>query len=370
MLLMITFFHRKNVIISARIYFIDAMGFMALGLFSSLLIGSILNTIGIKFGISIFSDTLWPLAKQMLGPSIGVAVAFSLKSPPLVLFSCITAGAAGAQMGGPVGAFIATIVAAECGKLVSGETQIDILVTPAVTVTTGVIVGNVIGPPVALFMSALGNLIMYTTELQPFFMGMAVAVLMGMTLTLPISSAAIAIMLSLNGLAAGAATVGCATQMIGFAVISFRENRWAGMFALGLGTSMLQMPNIIKNYKIWLPVIITSAILGPIATSIFSMKNSALGAGMGTSGLVGQIQTLISMQAIGHSTTEIYLLIMLLHIILPAALSLGLAEFMRYIGWIKLEDLKLDLKSVHQHTPNLTANKNTMESGLLTKNDV
>lgn len=346
------FLHRKNVIISARTYFIDAMGFMALGLFSSLLIGSILNTIGIKFGISIFSDTLWPLAKQMLGPAIGVAVAFSLKSPPLVLFSSITAGAAGAQMGGPVGAFIATIVAAECGKLVSGETQIDILVTPAVTVTTGVIVGNIIGPPVALMMTNLGELIMYTTELQPFFMGMAVAVLMGMTLTLPISSAAIAIMLSINGLAAGAATVGCATQMIGFAVISFRENRWAGIFALGLGTSMLQIPNIIKNYKIWLPVILTSAILGPIATSVFAMENSSLGAGMGTSGFVGQIQTVISMDQVGRSTTEIYLLIISMHIILPGILSLGFAELMRHIGWIKLGDLKLDLKSVHKHTQN------------------
>ncbi|RWX52839.1 PTS transporter subunit IIC [Photobacterium chitinilyticum] len=339
------FLHRKNIDFSARTYFVHAMSYMALGLFSSLLIGSILNTLGMKLGIPLFSETLWPIAKQMTGPAIGVAIAYALKAPPLVLFSATTAGAAGAALGGPVGAYIASVAATECGKLVANETKIDILLTPAVTVVVGVTVGTLVGPQVGALMTALGDLIMYSTQLQPLLMGMVVAVLMGMALTLPISSAAIAIMLSLNGLAAGAATVGCCAQMVGFAVMSFRENRWAGVVAQGLGTSMLQMPNIVKNHKIWLPPILASAILGPIATLVFTLENTPLGAGMGTSGFVGQIQSFIALDAAGWSSGEIYTAVILMHLILPAVVTLIIAEFMRKMGWIKPGDLTLNLTS-------------------------
>ncbi|MEJ2765010.1 PTS sugar transporter subunit IIC [Photobacterium sp. MCCC 1A19761] len=339
------FLRRKQIDISARTYLVQAMSFMALGLFSSLLIGSILNTLGTKFGIPLFSETLWPIARQMTGPAIGVAVAYALKAPPLVLFSATTAGAAGAALGGPVGAFIATVAATECGKLVANETKVDILLTPAVTVIVGVGVGTLVGPSVAALMTAVGDLIMSATQLQPLLMGAVVAVLMGMALTLPISSAAIAIMLSLNGLAAGAATVGCCAQMVGFAVMSFRENRWGGVVAQGLGTSMLQMPNIINNYKIWLPPIMASAILGPIATVMFAMENTPLGAGMGTAGLVGQIQSFIALDGAGWQSLDIYGAILLLHFILPALLTWGIAEVMRKAGWIKPGDLTLHLNS-------------------------
>lgn len=339
------FLQRKNIDFSARTYFVHAMSYMALGLFSSLLIGSILNTLGMKLGIPLFSETLWPIAKQMTGPAIGVAIAYALKAPPLVLFSATTAGAAGAALGGPVGAYIASVAATECGKLVANETKIDILLTPAVTVVVGVIVGTLVGPQVGALMTALGDLIMYATQLQPLLMGMIVAVLMGMALTLPISSAAIAIMLSLNGLAAGAATVGCCAQMVGFAVMSFRENRWAGVVAQGLGTSMLQMPNIVKNHKVWYPPILASAILGPIATLVFAMENTPLGAGMGTSGFVGQIQSFIALDAAGWSSGEIYIAVLMMHLILPAVITLVIAEVMRKAGWIKPGDLTLNLTS-------------------------
>ena len=339
------FLSRKNINFSARTYFIHAMSFMALGLFSSLLIGSILNTLGSKLGIPLFSETLWPIAKQMTGPAIGVAIAYALKAPPLVLFSATTAGAAGAALGGPVGAYIASVAATECGKLVANETKVDILVTPAVTVIVGVAVGSLVGPHVGAMMSGLGDIIMYATQLQPLLMGIIVSVLMGMALTLPISSAAIAIMLSLNGLAAGAATVGCCAQMVGFAVMGFRENRWAGVVAQGLGTSMLQMPNIIKNHKIWLPPIITSAVLGPVATLVFAMENTPLGAGMGTSGFVGQIQSFVALDAAGWQSSEIYITVLLMHLVLPALITFVIAEIMRKAGWIKPGDLTLNLIS-------------------------
>ncbi|MGF1688160.1 PTS sugar transporter subunit IIC [Photobacterium japonica] len=339
----VAFVKRKNVTLSPRVYFIHAMSYMALGLFSSLLMGSILNTLGMKLGIPLFTDTLWPLAKQMTGPAIGVAVAYALQAPALVMFSVTTVGAAGAALGGPVGAFVAALIATECGKLVANETKVDILVTPAVTVIIGVAVGTFIGPYIGNAMTSLGDVIMYATQLHPFWMGMVVAVLMGMALTLPISSAAIAIMLSLNGLAAGAATVGCCVQMVGFAVMSFRENRWAGLVAQGLGTSMLQMPNILKNRKIWLPTIITSAILGPVSTVVFAMENTPLGAGMGTSGLVGQIQTFVALDAAGWSTSSMYTAMLMMHFVLPALLTLFFAEMMRKAGWIKPGDLVLNL---------------------------
>jgi uncharacterized membrane protein len=337
------FLKRKNIEFSVKRYLIDALSFMALGLFSSLIIGSILNQIGIKFGISFLSETIWPIARQMTGPAIGVAVACGLQAPPLVMFSSAITGAAGAALGGPVGAFVAAVAGAEFGKAVSKETKVDIIVTPATTIIVGCLLGSLVGPGVSAFMTGFGNLIMYATELNPIPMGILVSILMGIALTLPISSAAIGIMLGLSGLAAGAATVGCAAQMVGFAVISYRENGIGGVFAQGLGTSMLQVPNIVKNWKIWIPSILTSAILGPIATTILKMENTPIGSGMGTSGLVGQFGTVSAMEAAGKGGASMYIMILVFQIILPALMTLAIAEFMRKKEWIKEGDLKLDM---------------------------
>ncbi|WP_372714123.1 PTS transporter subunit IIC [Ilyobacter sp.] len=337
------FLKRKNIEFSVKRYLIDALSFMALGLFSSLIIGSILNQIGIKFGISFLSETIWPIARQMTGPAIGVAVACGLQAPPLVMFSSAITGAAGAALGGPVGAFVAAVAGAEFGKAVSKETKVDIIVTPATTIIVGCLLGSLVGPGVSAFMTGFGNLIMYATELNPIPMGILVSTLMGIALTLPISSAAIGIMLGLSGLAAGAATVGCAAQMVGFAVISYRENGIGGVFAQGLGTSMLQVPNIVKNWKIWIPSILTSAILGPIATTVLKMENTPIGSGMGTSGLVGQFGTVSAMEAAGRGGASMYIMILVFQIILPALMTLAIAEFMRKKEWIKEGDLKLDL---------------------------
>ncbi|HHT51034.1 MAG TPA: PTS sugar transporter subunit IIC [Eubacteriaceae bacterium] len=337
------FLKRKNIVFSAQRYFIEALSYMALGLFSSLIIGTILNTIGGKLGITFFTDTIWPIAQAMTGPAIAVAVSYGLQSPPLVIFASVLTGAAGAELGGPVGAFLAAVFGAEFGKLVYKETKIDIIVTPATTIIVGVLVGKFVGPAVSTFMNEFGRMIIYATQLQPIPMGILISVLMGMALTLPISSAAIAIMLGLSGLAGGAATVGCSAQMIGFAVMSYRENGMSGLFAQGLGTSMLQMPNIIKNPRIWIPPTLTSAILGPLSTYIFKMENIPIGSGMGTSGFVGQFGTITAMEAIGRGGITLYLNILLLHFILPAVLTLLIAKFMRKRGWIKEGDLKLDL---------------------------
>ena len=237
----------KNIEISVQRYLIDALSFMASGLFASLLIGTIFNTIGQNLHISLFTDVINPLAKQVTGPAIAVAIAYGLQAPPLVMFSCALVGACGNELGGPVGAFVATIFACEFGKLVSKETKIDILVTPAVTILVGVLVGEAIGPAVSAFMTGFGNVIMSATEMQPLLMGVIVSVLVGIALTLPISSAAICMMLGLSGLAGGAATVGCCCQMVGFAVMSYRENGVGGLFAQGLGTSMLQEPLLIQK---------------------------------------------------------------------------------------------------------------------------
>lgn len=293
------FLKDKNIEFSVQRYLIDALSYMALGLFSSLLIGTIFSTIGDKFGITLFTDIISPVAKQVTGPAIAVAIAYGLQAPPLVMFSCALVGACGNELGGPVGAFIATILAVECGKVVSKETKIDILITPAVTILIGVLAALFTGSAVSTFMNSFGNLIMKSTEMQPILMGSLVSVLVGIALTLPISSAAICIMLNLSGLAGGAATVGCCCQMIGFAVMSYKENGIGGLFAQGLGTSMLQMPNIIKNWKIWIPPTLTSAILGPLSTTIFKLENIPIGAGMGTSGLVGQFGTITAMEAVG-----------------------------------------------------------------------
>lgn len=333
-----SFLKRKNIELSLKRYGVEALGAMALGLFASLIVGLILKVIGDKTGV-IFLVDFGKKAMAMMGPAIGVAVAFGLKSPPLVLFASTITGMAGAELGGPVGSFVATVIGAEFGKLVSKETKLDIIVTPAVTIILGVAAGILVGPPLATFMEWLGQVIMNATELAPIFMGILVSVMMGIILTLPISSAALGLMLSLGGLAAGAATVGCATQMVGFAVASYRENGWGGLVSQGLGTSMLQIPNIVKNPLIWIPPILASAIIGPLATTILPMENIPIGSGMGTAGLVGQFATIETMGLTGGVIFKV----ILLHFILPAILTLAISEFMRKKGWIKAGDMKLDI---------------------------
>ncbi len=331
------FLKRKDINISLRVYFIDAMGAMAYGLFTSLLIGTIFSTLGNELGIPFFIE-LADFAKDATGAALGISIAWALKSPKLVLFSSAAVGLAGNALGGPVGAFIATIIAAELGKLVYGETKVDIIVTPAVCIVSGVAVAMLAGPAVSALMTAFGSLIMTATSMQPIIMGIIVSALMGIALTLPISSAAICIMLNLGGIAAGAATAGCCAQMIGFAVMSFKENRWGGLIAQGLGTSMLQMPNIIKNPRIWIPPTLASMITGPIATSVFGLKNIPVGAGMGTCGLVGPFGIISAMPEGGAS---MWIGIALVCFILPAVLTLLFSTVLRRIGWIKEGDLKL-----------------------------
>lgn len=337
------FLKRKNVEISAKRYLITALSYMTYGLFASLIIGSILNQIGLKLDIPLLSETIWPAARAMTGPAIAVAVAFGLEAPPLVIFASTITGSIGGALGGPVGAFLAGVVGIELGKMVSKETKIDILVTPSVTIITGSIIGTWIGPYIDSMMTGFGQMIVSATELHTLPMSIIVSVLMGMALTLPISSAAIGIMLGLNGLAAGAATAGCAAQMIGFAVISFKENRWSGLFSQGLGTSMLQMPNIVRNYRIWIPSILASAILGPIATMLFKLENTAIGSGMGTSGFVGQFGTIEAMEQLGYSGVNIWGPIVIVHFILPAVLALVFSSILKKFNWIKDGDLSLEL---------------------------
>ena len=332
------FLKQKNVNLAVRTYLIDAMGAMAFGLFASLLIGTIFATLGEKTNIQIF-NVISEYAKSATGAALGVSIAYALHAPQLVLFSAATVGIAGNALGGPVGAFVATIVATELGKIVSKETRVDILVTPGVTIISGVLMAQFVGPGVSAFMSAFGNLVKTATEMQPFFMGILVSALIGLALTLPISSAAICIMLGLDGLAGGAATAGCCAQMIGFAILSFRENGIGGLFAQGLGTSMLQMGNIVKNPKIWIAPTLASMVTGPIATILFRMENISTGAGMGTCGLVGPIGVYTAMDG----GTQMWLGILLVCFILPAVLSFLFGEILRKINWIKDGDLKLDL---------------------------
>lgn len=337
------FLKKKDIEFSAQRYLIDALKFMAFGLFGTLLMGSILNQIGILLHMPFLNETIWPAAQAMTGPAIAVAVAFGLNAPPLVLFSITVAGFLGNAQGGPAGALIAAVIGAEFGKAVSGETKIDILVTPFVTMVIGSAVAVIVGPPIGAFMTALGNIIMWATEQQPVVMGIVISVIVGVVLTLPISSAALCIMLNLSGLAAGAATVGCCCQMVGFAVQSYRENGIGGLAAQGLGTSMIQVPNIVKNWKIWIPPTAASAILGPLATTVFQMQNTPVAAGMGTCGLVGQIGTVMAMTQAGQSTLQIILGIALLQIILPAIVTLIFWKLCRKAGWIKDGDMKLEL---------------------------
>lgn len=334
------FLKRKQVVISVQTYLIDALGAMAFGLFASLLIGTIFGTLGEKTGVVIFT-TIAGYAKSATGAALGVSIAYALKAPTLVLFSAATVGIAGNELGGPVGALVATIIAAELGKIVSKETPVDILVTPGVTIISGILAAQFVGPGVSAFMTAFGNLVKTATVMQPLFMGILVSALIGIALTLPISSAAICIMLSLDGLAGGAATAGCCAQMVGFAVLSFCENKWCGLLAQGLGTSMLQMGNIVRNPKIWIPPTLASMVTGPLSTMVFHLENIPAGSGMGTCGLVGPIGIYTAMQGSGNSM--MWPGILLICFVLPAVLTLFFGALCRKAGWIKEGDLKLDL---------------------------
>lgn len=343
--------------------FIDGLSGMAQGLFATLIVGTIIQQIGTLIGGNI-GDMIFLMGKvaaALTGAGIGVGVAYRFKSSPLVVVSAGIVGMIGAFAskllagtvlvdgaivfagpGEPLGAFLAAYVAIELGQLVSGKTKVDILVTPIVTIGTGSVVGLLLGPPISQFMLALGELINWGTEQQPFLMGIIVSVLMGMILTLPISSAALGVILNLSGLAAGAATVGCCCNMVGFAVASYRENKIGGLVAQGIGTSMLQVPNIVKKSVIWLPAILSSAILGPVGTMVLHMTNNATGSGMGTAGLVGQIMTWQTMTA-AEAPSVVLFKILLIQIILPAVVTLVISEFMRKKDWIKFGDMKLDV---------------------------
>lgn len=350
------FLKRKGVEISAKRYFVDSMGAMALGLFSTLLIGTILGTIAkyIPGGFGTFLSEASGFASSVSGAVIGVAVANSLKAPPLVMFSAGVVGQAGYALGaaftiggaekaltaGPAGAFVAVLFAAELGKIVSKETKIDIIVTPVVTILTGLGVAKAVCPAIAWAMYYLGDFINTTTELRPFIMGIIISVTVGIILTLPISSAAICAMIGISGLAGGAAAAGCCAQMVGFAVISFRENKWGGVAAQGLGTSMLQMGNIVKKPIIWLPPTLASAVTGPISTMVFGLECSGVSAGMGTCGLVGPLGIISATES---KSVLFWVGLLLVCVVLPAILSLIFNEILRHFGLIKTGDMQLEL---------------------------
>ena len=348
------FLKRKNIEISAKRYGIDALGAMAQGLFCSLLIGTIIKTLGQQLSIQYLID-IGAYAMSVSGPAMAVAIGYALKADPMVLFSLAAVGwAANAEgkAGGPLAVLIIAIVAAECGKMVSKETKVDILVTPGVTILIGVALAKLIAPPIGTAASAFGLIIDNATKLQPFWMGIAVSVLVGIALTLPISSAAICSVLGLTGLAGGAAVAGCCAQMVGFAVMSFRENRWGGLVSQGLGTSMLQMGNIVRNPRIWLPAILTSAITGPLATCLFRLEMndpaSAVASGMGTCGMVGPIGVYagwvndVATGAKAAITSLDWVGLALICFVLPAVLCWLFGLFFRRIGWIKEGDLTLE----------------------------
>ena len=325
---------------------------MAQGLFCSLLVGTIIKTLGQQTGLE-YLVTIGTYAAAVAGPAMAISIGFALQAPPLVLFSLAAVGGAANELGGaggPLAVLIIAILAAECGKLVSKETKIDILVTPFVTIFTGVAFSTLLAPGIGTAASSVGQLIMWATDLQPFLMGILVSVLVGITLTLPISSAAICAALSLTGLAGGAAVAGCCANMVGFAVMSFRENKWGGLISQGLGTSMLQMGNIVKNPRIWIPPIIASGITGPVATCLFKlqMNGTPVSSGMGTCGLVGQIGVYtgwvddIAAGSKAAITAFDWIGLILISFILPAAISLLVGNFLRRIGWIGDNDLKLD----------------------------
>lgn len=333
------FLKRKNITPSFKVYFIDALGAMAFGLFASLLIGTIFGTVFDKTGIEFFGK-MKEFSQAATGPAMAVAIGCALKSPQLVLLSLCAVGYGANLTGGPLGTFFAAVIAAEAGKIVSKETKIDILVTPTVSIAVGTAIALILGPGISYIMTGFGNLIMTFTELEPFWMGILVSVVVGIVLTLPISSAALCASLGLVGLAGGAATAGCCAQMIGFAVMSFKENGWGGIAAQGLGTSMLQMGNIMRNPRIWIPSILSAAVAGPVATCIFKMENHvAVASGMGTCGLVGPIGVMA-----GESFTSFDALgIIVVCFVIPAILTPVFSELLKKIGWIKDGDLKLDL---------------------------
>ena len=343
--------------------FIDGLSGMALGLFSTLIVGTIIQQIGTLISGST-GDLIFVIGKvaaAMTGAGIGVGVAYKFKESPLVTFSAATAGMVGAFAskllagtvfvdgaivlagpGEPLGAFIAALIGIEIGHIVSGKTKVDILVTPLVTILSGSAIGLLVGPPISSFMLSLGEIINWGTEQQPFLMGIIVSVLMGIILTLPISSAALGVILNLSGLAAGAAVIGCCCNMVGFAAASYRENKIGGLIAQGVGTSMLQVPNLLRKPVLWLPAVISSAIVGPIGTVLLNMQCNATGSGMGSAGFVGQIMTWQTMIAY-DSAAVVLLKILLLQFFLPAVLSLVISEYMRKKNWIRFGDLKLDL---------------------------
>lgn len=356
------FLERKNIEISVKRYLVDALGAMAQGLFCSLLIGTIINTARQQFGWEFLNTpvatvggvgyTVGGLATAMSGPAMAAAIGYALKCPPMVLFSLIPVGFAANALGGaggPLAVLFVAILASEIGKAVSGETKVDILVTPLVTISVGVALSALLAPALGTLAMKVGNLIMWATELQPFLMGILVSVVVGMALTLPISSAAICAALGLTGLAGGAAVAGCCAQMIGFAVISFKENGWGGLVSQGLGTSMLQMGNIVKNPKIWIAPTLASAMAGPIATCIFrlQMNGAPVSAGMGTCGLVGPIGVYsgwVSDVANGTKaaiTAGDWAGLVLISFVLPAIFSLIIDHFVRKAGWVKDGDMKL-----------------------------
>ena len=361
------FLKRKNIVIDPRRYGIDALGAMAQGLFCSLLIGTILNTLGTQFHIGFLTAqiitinevgyTIGGMASFMSGAAMAVAIGYALQAPPMVLFSLATVGYACnalGKAGGPLAVLLVAILAAECGKAVSKETKIDILVTPIVTTLVGIGAAWAVAPPIAAAASAFGQLIMRATVLQPFLMGILVSVLVGVALTLPISSAAICSVLGLTGLAGGAAVAGCCAQMVGFAVMSFQENGWGGLVSQGLGTSMLQMPNIVRNPKIWIAPTLTSAITGPIATCLFrlEMNGAAINSGMGTCGLCGQLGVWTgwlapSEQALANGAAAIvpgamnWAGLILVSFVLPAVICPLVNHFCRKAGWVKDGDLTL-----------------------------
>ena len=351
------FLARKNIVFSAKRYFIDALGAMAQGLFCSLLIGTIIKTVGTQFDLPFLAD-IGTYAMAVSGPAMAMAIGFALQASPMVLFSLAAVGyAANAEggAGGPLAVLIIAIVASECGKAVSKETKVDILVTPGVTILVGIALAKLIAPPIGSAASAFGVMIDNATKLQPFLMGIAVSVLVGIALTLPISSAAICSVLGLTGLAGGAAVAGCCAQMVGFAVMSFRENRWGGLVSQGLGTSMLQMPNIIKNPRVWIAPTLASAVTGPIATCVFKLKmnGAPINSGMGTCGLCGPIgvwsgwvapseAALSRGAAVMTPAAMDWIGLILVCLVLPALLSALFGTAERKLGWIQEGDLKLN----------------------------
>lgn len=337
--------------------FIDGLSGMALGLFSTLIIGTIIGQIGTLVGneIGTYLIAISSVAKTVTGAGIGVGVAAKFKQGPLVTVSAAVAGMIGAfptlgmesfalgKAGEPLGAFVAALIGIECGRLVAGRTKIDIILTPLVSICTGAAAGFIVGPPISNFMKWLGNLVNINVEASPILGGIAVSVLMGMILTLPISSAALGVSMGLTGLAAGAATIGCCCQMVGFAVASYRENKFGGFIAQGIGTSMLQVPNILRRPLIWLPPIISSAILGPIASAVLHMVSTPIGSGMGSAGFVGQIAAYGAMLETGMSSKVALIQIIIMHFVLPAVVTPIFSEGMRKAGWIKDGDMKLEV---------------------------